>query len=252
VSCLGRDDGIPPDFGRIRRTLSRGMLVADRVFDEVFPREVRRPSSVWWTPVEVAVRAAKLLAPRPGCTILDIGAGVGKFCIVAAASVRAEVRGLEHRPHLVEIARETAAKVGVSASFAAGPSIEEQDASAIDGVYLFNPFAENLCTAADWLDKTVELNEARFRADVRATEQLLGRARVGTRVVIYCGFGGEMPAGYVLVSRESVRGTFELWEKRGSGLPRARRPNQTLPRAWRANRDAVRLDDGSRGSHGSR
>ncbi len=186
--------------------------MADRVFDEVFPLEVRRASSVHWTPVEVAVRAATLLAEKPGSTILDIGAGVGKFCIVAAAAVQAHIRGIEHRRELVDIARHAAAKVGVTPAFEHG-SIESQDARELDGVYLFNPFAENLCAAADRLDATVELSESRYWKDVHATEALLASARIGMRVVTYCGFGGHMPDGYVRVLRERCAGTLELWVK---------------------------------------
>lgn len=197
---------------RIARSLRRGTLIADRVFDEVFPFEVRRASSVYWTPVEVAVRAATLLAEKPGATILDIGAGVGKFCIIAAAAVKARVRGIEHRRPLVDIARQAAAKVGVEPAFEHG-TIESQDARDVDGVYLFNPFAENLCAPADRLDTTVELSESRYWKDVHATEALLANARVGTRVVTYCGFGGHMPDGYVRLLRERCAGMLELWVK---------------------------------------
>ncbi len=213
--------GWPPDahesareYWRIARALRGGTLVDDRVFDEVlFPLETRARSSVYWTPVEVAVRAANLLANKANATILDIGSGVGKFCIVAAATVNASTRGIEHRPHLIEIAREATAKIGVTATFDGG-TIEEQDAAAIDGFYFFNPFAENLCRGLDCLDATVELSEARFRSDVDATEHLLARARVGARVVTYCGFGGEMPGGFVLASHERCGGgVLELWVK---------------------------------------
>jgi SAM-dependent methyltransferase len=213
----------PADFTRIASRLRRGALVADRVFDEVFPLAARSPSRVYWTPVEVAVRAAKLLADGPRSTILDIGAGVGKFCIVAAAAVRAEVRGVEHRPHLVEIARQAAAKLGVSPSFTHG-TLEEQDPSNIDGIYMFNPFAENLCPRVDRLDATVELSEDRFWRDIRATERFLTRARVGTRVAIYCGFGGNMPDGYVLAVRERCAGPLELWVKEDEPRERFKAP----------------------------
>jgi SAM-dependent methyltransferase len=199
---------------RIARSLRCGTLVADRVFDEVFPLAARARSSVYWTPVEIAVRAANLLADRAGATILDIGSGVGKFCIVAAAAVNANARGIEHRPHLVDIAREAAAKIGVTPTFDGG-TIAEQDASTIDGFYLFNPFAENFCSEEDWLDATVELTEERFWSDIEATQDLLSRARVGARVVTYCGFGGEMPEGFELVAGErGGRGRLDLWIKR--------------------------------------
>ena len=211
------------DHWPIARALRSGTLVADRIFDEIFPFAARSKSSVYWTPVEVAVRAARLLANKPDLTILDIGSGIGKFCIVAAAAVHANVRGIEHRPHLVDVAREAAAKIGVRASFDTG-TIQEQDASAIDGFYFFNPFAENMCNAADRLDASVELSEDRFWTDVSAAEELLTKARVGARVVTYCGFGGELPDGYVLSSREQCGGgRLDLWVKEAESRTRRRR-----------------------------
>jgi SAM-dependent methyltransferase len=204
---------------RIARALRTGALVADRVFDEIFPPAARARSSVYWTPVEVAVRAANMLADRAGATILDIGSGVGKFCIVAAAAVNAHAHGIEHRPHLVDIAREAAAKIGVSPTFDGG-TIEEQDAASIDGFYLYNPFAENLCQGMDRLDNTVELSAQRFSRDIEATELLLSRARVGARVVTYCGFGGDMPEDFARAGQElRGGGRLELWVKQHPTRP---------------------------------
>lgn len=211
--------------GRIRDTLRGGTLVDDRVFDDVYPLHIRGASSVHWTPVEVGVRAAKLLAIEPRARLLDIGSGVGKFCIVAAAVTDARVRGIEHRPHLVEIAERAAARVGVDVTFTArtfGP----QDAEGVDGIYLFNPFAENVCALSDSIDVTVEHSAARFKRDVAAAEDLFRDARVGTRVVTYCGFGGRLPAGYTLSTRERCAGTIELWVKTGRGARRTR-PSST-------------------------
>lgn len=208
-------DSIPDTSSLITHALRRRRLVVDRVFDDIFPYELRRASSVHWTPVEVAMRAAQLLV-RKGAksTILDIGSGIGKFCIIAAASsAKARVRGIEHRARFVQVARDAANKLGVDVDFVHG-TLENEDASAVDGIYMFNPFAENLCDRQDWLDDSVELNESRFCRDVAITERFLRDARSGTRVVTYCGFGGKMPDEYSLVLRESRAGRFELWEKR--------------------------------------
>ncbi|HVH47062.1 MAG TPA: class I SAM-dependent methyltransferase [Labilithrix sp.] len=159
------------------------------------------------------MRVAILLATRPGATILDVGAGIGKFCIVAAATLPcAHVRGVEHRPHFVAIARDAAQRMGVDVDFAQG-TLDGQDAASVDGIYLFNPFAENLSPAEDHLDESVQLNEERFWRDIESTERFLRAARVGTRVVTYCGWGGEMPPGYQLARRETRAGTIELWVK---------------------------------------
>jgi len=154
-----------PDFTATGRALGRGQLVVDRVFDEIYPPDVRRASSIHWTPVDVAMRVTKLLAVEPSATILDVGSGVGKFCIVAAALVAGlRVRGVEHRAHFVDIAREAATKVGVDVDFAHG-TLDAQDPATVDGIYLFNPFGENLSAVDDRLDDTVELSEDRFWKD---------------------------------------------------------------------------------------
>lgn len=157
------------------------------------------------------MRAARLLAERPGARLLDIGAGVGKFCIVAAASVDARVKGIEHRERLVEIGRSAASRFGVDVTFEHG-TLAACDPEQVDGVYLFNPFAENLCSPDDHIDGTVELSERRFVRDIAATRKLLRAARLGTRVVTYCGFGGEMPPEYERVLDEG-RARLQLWVK---------------------------------------
>lgn len=160
-----------------------------------------------------ARRAAALLIPTPGARILDIGSGAGKFCIVAAACFDARVRGVEQRGYLVDAAERAASAFGVDVTFEHA-TFTGCDAASIDGVYLFNPFAENLCGHDDRIDGTVELSEERFCRDLAATERLLQSANVGTRVVTYCGFGGSLPKEYALAQREQCGGTLELWIKR--------------------------------------
>lgn len=201
-------------FAMARRALAGGRLVVDRSFDDVFPARFRRLSSVHWTPVEVAVRVAGLLAAKPRARILDVGSGVGKFCIVgAAAQPHASFCGVEHRGHLLPVARAAARKVGVPAEFCEG-TVESLDPLTFDAVYLFNPFAENLAADDDRIDDVVELGSNRFWRDVFAMERFLRDARSGMRVATYCGWGGAMPSGYELIMRESRAGTLELWEKR--------------------------------------
>jgi len=231
VSPLASERRQPkPPFSRIADDLRKCKLVDDRVFDDVYPLSIQSVSSVYWTPVEVAVRASELLASRPGAVILDVGAGVAKFCIVAAASVDAVVEGVEHRAHLVDVGREAAANVGVRVQLSHG-TLADVDPARVDGIYLFNPFAENLYGTADHLDETVELSEARFRHDIAETERFLRAARAGTRLVTYCGWGGVPPDDYQLRSREQRGATLELWIKT-PGYSRERDSNQQPTPLW--------------------
>lgn len=132
------------DAKSVRRKLRGGEIVSDETFDEVFPEAIRHVSHVHWTPVEVAFRAARLLAPTSSARLLDVGAGAGKFCLVAAATTGADVRGVERSPYLASVAREAARRMGVAIDVRDG-SFESEDPSTFDGIYLFNPFTESLC-----------------------------------------------------------------------------------------------------------
>ena len=51
--------------------------------------------------------------------------------------------------------------------------------------------------------------------DITVATTFLDAARVGMRVVTYCGFGGTLPGGYERLEQEGEDGALlELWEKR--------------------------------------
>ena len=196
------------------RCLLRGRRpVPDEIFDDIYPDAVRRASSAHWTPVRVCARVVELLRLQPGERLLDIGSGAGKFCIVAAAMTRARVCGVEREPRLASVAREAARRFGVDVDFADGP-FDAEDPRRIDAAYLFNPFTETILLPAD-RDFAADRFAGRTEADVVAAEAFLARARVGTRVAPFFGFGGQVPADYELLAQETCDGgMLEVWERR--------------------------------------
>lgn len=187
----------------------------DDVFDDQLPRKIQIQSTVHFTPVSVARHAARLLAPHPGMRVLDVGAGPGKFCVVAASEVPScSFVGVELRPHLVRVARRIAMRMSVvNATFLDGDALE-LDWSEYDAFYFYNPFAEQLTGRAFALDSQLELMPSKFLRYVTATRERLARARVGTRVVTYHSFGAPAPHGYDLVETHPA-GTdrLDLWIK---------------------------------------
>jgi len=187
----------------------------DEVFDDQLPRKMQIKSSVHFTPVSVARHAARLLAPRPGMRVLDVGSGPGKFCVVAASEVPGcTFVGVELRPHLVRVARQLAARMSVAnATFLDGDALE-LDWSEYDAFYFYNPFAEQLNGKSFALDSKMELMPSKFLRYVTATRERLARARMGTRVVTYHSFGAPAPTGYEL-AETCPAGTdhLELWIK---------------------------------------
>jgi predicted RNA methylase len=200
-----------------RETVDReeGLPDEDDVFDQQLPQRIQVQSTVHFTPVAVARCAARLLAPRPGMRILDVGSGPGKFCVVAACEVpEATFVGVEIRPHLVHMARKLASRVGVqNVSFVHADAMD-LDWSAFDAFYFYNPFAEHLYDDAFLLDRSLSFEPSKFDESVMGTRERLAAASVGTRVVTYHSFGAPTPHGYDFVKSHAI-GTdqLELWIK---------------------------------------
>jgi SAM-dependent methyltransferase len=193
----------------IRDALARGAAVADAELDQLFPEELRDRSHLHWTPIAVAVRAAALLAPAPRLRILDVGAGVGKLCLVGAAVTGATWWGIEQDATQVAAANHAAWALDVEAR----TRFVHGDGSRLawdefDGFYFYNPFTTLMLAP----HASPFVRYATIQSTLRRIEQRLATARPGTRVVTYHGFGGKLPAGYALAAREPAGGdALELW-----------------------------------------
>lgn len=80
---------------------------SDIQFHLLYPPSMQRLARRHWTPLTVAQQAAQFLAPNDGVRILDIGSGVGKFCLSAAYyNPNALFYGIEQRKNLVQLGRQ--------------------------------------------------------------------------------------------------------------------------------------------------
>ena len=190
----------------------------DHQLDALVPGDQRHLSQAHWTPVDIAVRATTLLCPGPQTTILDVGAGVGKLCVIGAMSAWGVWCGVEQHAALVETANQLARSLGVSAytSFIHGDALA-LDWRLFDAIYLYNPFE------LEPFPTDPIRHEIDYRAQVAQVQERLGELPDGVRVVTLNGFGGVMPASYELVYQErfpTVGLDLVLWLQRHT---RARR-----------------------------
>jgi hypothetical protein len=125
--------------------------------------------------------------------------------------------GIEHRPHLVEVARSAARSKGVRCVRFVACEVQDFDPAGFDGFYAFNPFSENLFEGEDCIDVSVELSASRYVRDLTTIEHWLDRAPMGAAIVSYHGLGGRIPGSFDLL-RESKLGTgwLRLFVKRRS------------------------------------
>ena len=214
----------------VRDALARREAVSDAALDEVFPEELRERSVLQWTPVAIAMRAAELLAPAPGARVLDVGAGVGKVCLVGALMTEATWWGIEQDPVLVAAAKHA----GVGARHREPHPVRARRRPAagvgrVRRVLLLQPVHHADARAACQPVRALCRDPGRLR---RVTQRLTN-AREGTRVVTYYGFGGKLPPGYALISREPAGGdALELWIRDAPPAEPALRPvDVTLARS---------------------
>jgi SAM-dependent methyltransferase len=209
---------------RLVTRLRSGTQISDLEFDRFLPKALRAVSAEYWTTLGAAKRAAEWFSAHGVGSVVDIGSGVGKFCVATAIfAERLRFTGVEQRPRFVQAARTLAHcfEVETRVAFVEG-GIAEAGALPADAYYLYNPFAENLVAADDALDAETELTAARYARDIAAVEALFSRAPAGTHVLTYNGFGGRFPPGYAQVRiDQSLPYELALWHKTGA-LPIAR------------------------------
>lgn len=166
----------------------------DRQFDRLIPHELRHLSSMHWTPVQVAARAASLLCATPRTRILDIGSGIGKLCTIGALSTFGTWVGVEQHGPLVKSALDLARTLGV----ADRTQFVQADAFSIDwfdydALYFYNPFELSL------------FGESPLRTlQIERVQQRLAAVPSCTRVVTFNGFGGVMPPSFELLYHERI------------------------------------------------
>lgn len=175
----------------------------DAVLDRLFPAGQRFRSRTHWTPADVAARACALLAAGPGQRVLDVGAGVGKLCVVGALTTRASWVGVERELAMIRAGEKAVRRLGLErrVEFIHGDATA-LDWAGFDAIYLYNPFCEGLYRP----DLDAGSRRERYARDIAGAQRCLASTRPGTRVVTYHGFGGDMPDGFELVHREVARG----------------------------------------------
>lgn len=209
-----------PDSKCFLQALAGGVCPPDSEFDQFLAEPMRRLSARHWTPLAVALEAARWFEEYGIRTVIDIGSGVGKFCVAAAVASRCHLVGLEHRGHLLASARALARTFGVEdrTRFIHG-ALGDVRLPTVDAYYLFNPFEENLMDPAECIDEGVRLSPERLTRDLDALHLMLVRAPAGTYVLTYHGFGGSLPASYERIRWDrDLPNTLCLWRKAASRL----------------------------------
>jgi hypothetical protein len=243
----GADDAAEARALRVA-LLVRVKGLADAHFDRYLTANLRAISAQSWSPLEVAARASQWFTELRIKNVVDIGSGVGKFCIAAALGSRCRFVGVERHSYLVEVASNLSRLFSVEhqVEFISGV-FGEMPLPKAECYYLFNPFGDNLFDLGDGLHEDPDASQARYLREVEQTELLLRALPAGAYVLTYNGFGGTLPDDF-----EEVRVDFtlpcvlRLSRRRGADQRHGRGAVRVLSKATREPSSSRR----SRGSRG--
>ena len=208
--------------------------IEDEKFDLIYPRQIRELSPLHWTPVAVAVEAAKLLVTVSGLRVLDIGCGPGKFCLVAASLTDGQFTGVEQRSDLVAAARQAASHLALTEVEFIHGNVMDVTFADYDAFYLFNPFEENMHYGHK-IDSAIHLSPALFKRYTSHVAAQLGARPIGTRVVTYAGYAEDIPACYYC-ELALFGDDLKLWIKQREYEPDIERLGLNVSRSYRGVR----------------
>jgi len=180
-------------------------------FDKIYKAKYQVASNCHWTPTEVIETAISWLDGNEKSKILDIGSGVGKFCIIGSFLSKAIFTGVEKRKDLVSEANRVKNKLDrVNISFLHA-NITEIDFSDFDIFYYYNPFYEQKAMYG-WIDQKISFSEEKFEIYKNYVLEQLNKQAIGTKVVLYHSADLGLHEKYEL-SSIFYDGALQLWIK---------------------------------------
>nr|WP_214070139.1 methyltransferase domain-containing protein [Mucilaginibacter sp. dw_454] len=181
----------------------------DAAFDWLYPEHFQLMSLRQWTPLAVAKKAAEYLNVK-GARILDIGSGIGKFCMVGAHHYPdSEYFGVEQRHELVHYARIAKKYLGLDNASFIHANITQVNFHEFDHFYFYNSFYENI-DRENAIDDTIETSYSLYDYYTRYLQSVLKDKPPGTRVVTYQSLGEILPNDFKQAD-QSFGTLLRLW-----------------------------------------
>jgi hypothetical protein len=186
---------------------------SDFQFHQLYPLEIRLLANKHWTPLNTIQKTVQFLAPIDGVKVLDIGSGVGKFCLTGAyLKPGALFYGIEQRKNLTDYAEEAKKVLDLmNVNFIHG-NFTQFDLKLYDNFYFYNSFFENL-DGSDRIDNTILYSESLYNYYSQYLRKELEKMPSGTRIVTCCSWDDEIPADYHLIESQ-INSALKFWVKK--------------------------------------
>jgi SAM-dependent methyltransferase len=195
----------------LNELLNPALFRHDTAFDDLYPEHIQELSQMHWTPVDIAKKAGDFLSV-PNTSVLDIGSGVGKFCITAGFfHPETSFCGIEQREELYTFAEIAKREIELpNVNFIHG-NLTELDFKDYDHFYFYNSFYENI-EPDSRIDYTVRTSFELYDLYSRFVYQVLEEKPSETRLVTFHAPDTQVPPGYQLVNNSYSR-VLKMWIK---------------------------------------
>lgn len=188
-------------------------LDTDTRFHYLYPFSVRSLAHQHWTPLRIARKAAAFLATGKGVKVLDIGCGVGKFCLAAAYDHPDTVFcGVEQRKNLLAHAETAREILGLKNVHFVHSNFTQLDLRQYDHFYFYNSFYENL-SGTDKIDDSIAYSNELYDYYSYYLAKELEEMPAGTRIVTFHSLDMEIPPVYELAAVEEEH-LLKYWIKK--------------------------------------
>jgi hypothetical protein len=193
-------------------TAAKPWLGSDENFNQLYPDSIKLLAKRHWTPIAVAEKAASFLAAENKARILDVGSGVGKFCLAAACyKPSAFFYGVEQRNMLIAHAESARTEMQLgNVSFIHG-NFTQLDFNYFDHFYFYNSFYENL-SGTDKIDDSIDYTRELYNYYNRILFKKLEEKPAGTRLVTYFSGEEEVPPSFHIVCTD-MGNLLKFWIK---------------------------------------
>ncbi|HVW16581.1 MAG TPA: class I SAM-dependent methyltransferase [Mucilaginibacter sp.] len=205
-------DRVHPKGSADNSVFNDTFLKEDAAFDWLYPEHIEAKSRKHWSPLAVTRNAARFLA-EPDARVLDIGSGVGKFCLAAAHYYPDTFFfGVEQRHELVLYAEEAKSHLQLPNVHFIFANMTQINFSEFDHFYFYNAFYENI-DDDDPIDDSIEKSYNLYQYYTQYLRTALELRPRGTRLVTYHSLEEEIPASYVPVDA-CCNTLLKMWIKR--------------------------------------
>jgi tRNA G46 methylase TrmB len=199
-------------FNEIKAFIGNNELPPDELFDTLMPEALLPYSAQHFAGCYAIQLASDFLSVHPNCEILDIGSGIGKFCLMAALRhPKARFTGIEYRESFVQLSEQLRILFELNNVSFVCKNILSVSLHQFNGFFIFNPFHEHRNSSSRMTDFFDNAEQEHNYVSHLKNELLACKSK--TRLVTYYMDAKLIPDNFELVSRK-MGGTMSFYTAR--------------------------------------